>query len=255
MEELFRNVEIEINTDCNRKCSYCPNSKHKSIKKKSMKKEMFERIMNELCKVSFTGRISYHFYNEPLLCENIVYFVAQAKEKLPKCNQVLYSNGDRLDKPLFVKLLKSGVDLFVITNHNKIGELELHPFHKVYYSLSEEEKKHVVYLTEKDLNLTNRGGTLTNLGINEKSNMPCYMMKSLIVIDVDGNVICCFEDYYKKMIVGNIEKSSLLDIWNDKNYVKIREELSQGNRFVSGICEKCNNYSMADEIGEYDYIL
>lgn len=255
MGEIFSNVEIEINTECNRKCSYCPNSKHNNIEKKHMKKEMFERIVNELCKVFFCGRLSYHFYNEPLLCENIIYFVTLAKKKLPKCKQVLYSNGDRLDKALFVKLLESGADLFVITNHNEIDELEMHPFYKVYYSLSEEEKKHVVYLTKEDLNLTNRGGTLTNLGDNENYKMPCYMMKSLIVIDVDGNVISCFEDYYKKMTVGNIGKSSLLDIWNDKNYMEIREELSRGNRLVSNVCKKCNNYSMVNEMGKYDYIL
>lgn len=254
MKGLFSNVEIEINTDCNRKCSYCPNSVNSSIRK-NMKKDVFQKIVDELCNLTFTGRISYHFYNEPLLCENIGLFVSQVKEKLPKCKQVLYSNGDKLDKELFLKLLKDGVDLFVITNHNKLEDIDLHPFCKVYASLAENSKKHVVYLTGKDLQLTNRGGTLSSLGTNNKLNVPCYMMESLIVIDVEGNVICCFEDYYKKMIVGNVRETSLLNIWNEKSYVKLRKDVSQGKRFVSSICKNCNNYTMMDAANEYDYIL
>lgn len=255
MKDLFSNVEIEINTDCNRRCSYCPNSVTDSVRKRNMKKEVFERIINELKDLSFAGRISYHFYNEPLLCENITYFVKQVSEKLPKSKQVLYSNGDKLDEGLFIELLNNGVDLFVITNHNDLKHIESHPFHDIYMSLSENLRKHVVYITEKDLNLTNRGGTLPKLGTNDKYNVPCYMMESLIVIDVDGNVVGCFEDYLKKMIFGNLLESSLLDIWNNETYVKIRKDISQGKRYVSDVCKNCNNYTMVETATEYDYIL
>ena len=255
MEKLFSNVEIEINTNCNRKCSYCPNSLNVNMEKRSMRKEVFERILDELYQVSFAGRISYHFYNEPLLCENIEYFVERTKERLPKCKQVLYSNGDWLSKVLFQSLSSKGIDLFVITNHNELDNLELHTFYHVYEMLSEKEKKSVVYLTAKDLNLTNRGGALSCLDVLNDVNVPCYMMESLIVIDVDGNIICCFEDYYKKMIVGNIMKSKLLEIWNKKEYVSLRHNLIQGNRGVSEVCKNCNNYTMKDEALEYDYIL
>lgn len=63
---MFRNVELEINSMCNRKCGYCPNV---SAQRPSgyMDESLFEKIVRELAEMDFDGNVSYHFYGEPLL--------------------------------------------------------------------------------------------------------------------------------------------------------------------------------------------
>jgi radical SAM protein with 4Fe4S-binding SPASM domain len=62
---------------------------------------------------------------------------------------------------------------------------------------------------------------------------------SNIIIDIDGNIIPCFEDYKKIHIMGNINNESLIDIWNKDKYKKFRKELRDGNRLKYDVCDKC----------------
>lgn len=41
-------IEIEINSDCNLSCAYCPNSKSERVEKGHMKPEVFETLMKQL---------------------------------------------------------------------------------------------------------------------------------------------------------------------------------------------------------------
>lgn len=57
---MFRMVEIEINSQCNRKCSYCPNSFMKRKEQGEMESKVFYKLLESLRKIKFDGRISYH---------------------------------------------------------------------------------------------------------------------------------------------------------------------------------------------------
>ena len=63
-------IEIEINHDCNRACAYCPNSSLKRKNQGQMSERLFLRLLGQLKEIGYRGRISYHFYNEPLLSPN-----------------------------------------------------------------------------------------------------------------------------------------------------------------------------------------
>src|ERR1700730_14562092 len=58
---MFRAVELEVNSMCNRKCSYCPNVSDKRPLD-YMEESLFEKVIQELAAIDFDGRISYHFY-------------------------------------------------------------------------------------------------------------------------------------------------------------------------------------------------
>lgn len=95
----FMGVEIEINHDCNRTCAYCPNATTSRKNQGQMSEELFLVLMNQLRDIGYRGRISYHFYNEPLLSPNLDRFVALTREYLPACWIELYTNGILLDEP------------------------------------------------------------------------------------------------------------------------------------------------------------
>lgn len=251
-DNCFENVEIEINSYCNRKCSYCPNSQF-NVTKQEMSVKVYRKIIERLGDINFSGRISFHFYNEPLLSPNLLEFVKYSQEKLPLVRKVLYSNGDYLTKELLYELIKGGIDFFVITNHDEVSNIKKHVFGEVYAGLPEDIRKNIEYLFQTDLELTNRGKAVECGREIVDDVMPCLIPDSLIVIDINGNVIPCYEDYHKTLIMGNVMDESLLEIWNKEEYRRMRNFLRHGKRGKYPICKECNNYTMAEYHGQYDF--
>ncbi len=250
MDELFKIVEIEVNSYCNRKCSYCPNSRYKRKENGEMTEETFHKIIEQLERIHFTGRISYHFYGEPLLCKNLIPFVRYTKEKLPETRAVLYSNGDFIDENMAEKLLDAGIDRMVVTNHDGEGN----QFGLRYQKFPPEIMERVEYLQQEELELTNRGGLLTEVGGAAKTDEICFVPTTLIVVTLLGNVLPCFEDYEQKNVMGNILNEDIVDIWNKPEYVSFREKLAHGERTVNSMCKVCNNYSVQENM-QFDYVL
>jgi len=200
LPEIFTAVEIEINSNCNLSCSYCPNNEHERIEKGSMKKELYYKIISDLKEIGFEGRISYDFYNEPTLCKNLVHFVAHTKQELPKVRIVLYSNGTRLDTELFNQLEHAGVDRYIITKHEEVKD---YVFEKTYSKLSEEQKNKVMYKHNSEIEKYNRGELLDHIGDKIKNLTPCYIPSWLISITNKGTVLPCFEDFFQELSMGN----------------------------------------------------
>ena len=88
-------VEIETYTACNRRCSYCPNATHERPDA-FMSEALFASIIDQLSELQFGGRMSFHFYNEPLLDPRLTDFIRHSRQQLPSIRIVLYSNGDLL---------------------------------------------------------------------------------------------------------------------------------------------------------------
>ncbi len=250
MDKLFSMVEIEINSECNRKCWYCPNSKYSRKHNGEMSIDMFKELMYQLKCIQFKGRISYHFYNEPLICSNLDIFIKISKQYLPTSRQVLYTNGDFLDEERFKHLIDIGIDYFVVTQH--VGKTS--KFTNIVSTLPNDLLSKVKYIDNTELNLTNRGGIIEQVGLNNYENVKCCIPKSLIVVTATGNVIPCFEDYNEELIMGNITQNNIIDIWETEKYTEFRKNINNGQRFKYTTCSKCNNYSIKDDI-QFDYIL
>ncbi|UCD13338.1 MAG: SPASM domain-containing protein [Thermoplasmatales archaeon] len=56
----------------------------------------------------------------------------------------------------------------------------------------------------------------------------------------NGDVILCCDDYSKKMILGNVNDSSIKEIWNSKKYQKIREILYSREYKKIPVCCTCS---------------
>jgi len=117
--DMFYCVEIETITTCNRKCSYCPNSRYERGNY-LMDKHVFQKLICSLATMRFSGEIHPHFYGEPLLDKRLPEFMMYIKEKLPKSKIVIFTNGDLLTKNIFEKLIQSGVDEFFVTQHTPV---------------------------------------------------------------------------------------------------------------------------------------
>ena len=229
---FFNEIAIETSTYCNRKCDYCPNS-YNETPKEYMKEEIFYEFVNQLQNIKYSGIFSYAIYNEPLFDERLPKFVSYVKEKLPKCIQILTSNGDILTVEKAIELEKAGIDKFVITIHDKNPQ-------KAYNRLLEVKKvlKYKMRLqTSYDLVLQNRGGEIDIKKYkNYKKINKCQHIRKLPVCP-NGDIILCCNDYYRKHVFGNIMKDNIIDIWN--RYSNLREELLSKNIVKLDICKKC----------------
>jgi len=232
-------IEIEINTTCNRRCKYCPNSIcEKSLEKNEIliEKKLFKKIIDELAEIDFCGRVSPHFYGEPLLNKSLVEFVQYTKNMLPKSNMVLYTNGDYLDIFDYSKLSKAGLDKIVVSQH---GDCVPKNIAKLFSYLDQQpsEKTKIEYIKfNSSFSFYNRGGSID---VKNPSFIPrCKDLDNALVIDVNGNVILCCNDYYSSVKLGNLYNEKLIDIWNKNEYRKIRRQL-RNDVYSLAICKKC----------------
>jgi radical SAM protein with 4Fe4S-binding SPASM domain len=238
VNDIFNAVEIEINHGCNKSCSYCPNSNSERVETGHMSPDIYKNIIKQLKEINFAGRISYDFYNEPMLSPNLEMFVAIARINLPSVSIELYSNGTLLTLEKYRSLLAKGISKFIITKHENIENYE---FEKTLSLLNEEEKKHLIYRHYSEVNLTNRGGVLKHIKPEVKTALlPCYLPGQMLTITVKGNIVPCFEDFFQKNQMGNILESSIMSIWNSKKYREFRDLLKKGLRHKFEACKECN---------------
>lgn len=239
MTDVFKAVEIEINHGCNMACSYCPNSIDDRIEKGQMSQEIFERVVSELKKISFAGRISFDFYNEPMLSSHLISFIRDARRELPMTSIELYSNGTMLTVDIYRELIKAGVSKFIITKHESADSNYI--FDKTFALLSDDEKKILFYRLHTDIQKTNRGGLIKDIGSDVSTAfMPCHLPDQMLTITVKGNVVPCFEDFYQKNQMGNIMEESLMDIWTSAKYREFRSFLRRGLRHKFEACRTCS---------------
>lgn len=236
----FTAVEIEINHHCNRKCSYCPNSISKRKSTGLIDRAIYTKLMTELSEIGFEGRISYEFYNEPMLHPDFDDIVAETRRSLPKSPIVLYTNGTKLTRERFDRLVEHGITTFIVTRHEADVDNPKYAFAATFATLDGEAKTRVRYRDFTDVRLANRGGLLKHLGADGLPLHPCYIPSHIVTITVGGNVLPCFEDFHEEMAMGNLNESTLMEIWNSEPYNRMRRELRMGARHMRGPCKNCN---------------
>lgn len=239
--DLFKIVEIEINSYCNLACSYCPNREFERKEKGDMSLEDYENIIDQLVELNFKGRISHEFYGEPTLHPHYDEIISLTKKKLPACKIELYSNATKLTQERVAKLLDLGLDEIFVTihegQHTKENRLPIVDFHK---DLSPAHQKRLIIRDHKDIYKTNRGGSLPDIGGEKQPLLPCRIPEFLITITVKGNVLPCFEDFFQNHEMGNVFKTPLKEIWNHPDYIQLRRDLRYGLRHKYESCKSCN---------------
>ncbi|OUR93669.1 hypothetical protein A9Q84_19580 [Halobacteriovorax marinus] len=239
MKSLPNLVEIEINSACNRKCSYCPNSISKRVETGDMEEKTFIRIMDQLGEYNYSGKISFEFYNEPLLSRNFLNYTKIARKKLPNAILVLYSNGTKItSKEKFKEIQDAGIDYFYITKHENEEDYK---FDEVYKTLSRDDSSFIEYRNFDEIDLYNRGGLLEVITSKEDtSNLPCSIPTNNLTITLKGNVVSCFEDYEQNFVLGNVNETHVIDIWNSLEYKEFRKDLKDGKRHLYENCKDCD---------------
>src|SRR5207244_11389903 len=105
-------VECELNTECNRACSYCPQSLGyiaPTNVQSLLGADVLDALLTDLARIEFGGRFSHHFYGEPLLHPDLTGIVRRVRAALPRATQILFTNGDLLTDERHEELLAAGI--------------------------------------------------------------------------------------------------------------------------------------------------
>jgi len=240
-------LTVEINTTelCNRTCVFCPRHDKNVYPNRNlnMSLETAQAIADNLSLDNYKGKISYSGFSENLLNKKFADIIKILKDKLPETTAECNTNGDRLTPEYAKQLFDSGLDLLYINLYDGIDQIE--KFDVIMKDIDKSKYKYRAHYSQADygLNINNRGGSITWLGLDEESvdklkGQPCHYPFYKMFIDWDGEVIFCANDWQKERKVGNLAKQRLKDVWLGEDLNVIRKRLIKGDRTESP-CNKC----------------
>jgi hypothetical protein len=109
-------VEIETHSYCNRRCWFCPNSYiDRRTERKYLPAKAYLRILEDLKSIHYHGRFYFSHYNEPFGDDILFERLAQARDRLPRGDLRIHSNGDFLTRAKLDRAIQLGA------NHLELG--------------------------------------------------------------------------------------------------------------------------------------
>jgi len=75
-----------------------------------------------------------------------------------------------------------------------------------------------------------------------KIRPPCYYLWKSVFVQWNGEVVPCCRDYDSRIVLGDLNKQTLLEIWQGGEMTKLKEEHLKG-RFNNGLCDNCYDTS------------
>jgi radical SAM protein with 4Fe4S-binding SPASM domain len=236
-------VELSLIDVCNRKCSFCPKADDKVAPDtfQKMTRKIIDEIHDQLSDINFKGTISLCGYGEPLLHNDISYIV----KKLSNISKVeVITNGDVLSAKRLQELYISDVSKVLVSMYD--GPEQIKKFNEMTKKANVPEDLIILrdrwYDQHNDfgVKLTNRAGTI-NTGEQEEVGkfLNCFYPTYQFLIDWNGNVYLCPQDWQRKVSMGNIMQETIFEIWNGKTITSYRKNLLSGKR-CSGPCKSCN---------------
>ena len=243
----FSSVEISINGACNRRCFFCPRVDEEGYPNilNSLDMKLFDELINDLVSINYQGRVAFSGFCEPLLSKNLDQYILKIKTKLTKTVIEIVSNGDPLlaknGKDRLTNLYKAGLDTIKISLYDGPHQIEL--FDEIKKDLQLSEDQYIVrkrYLGPEEsfgITISNRAGSVSLKNeafelkaLKEPLKQPCYYPFYKVLIDHNGDVLMCSNDWKKEKSMGNLSKESLLSIWSNKKFVDLRKKLINSDR-------------------------
>lgn len=240
---IFEKISIEINSYCNRSCSFCTRSLDEREKVR-MPEEMVFKVLYELTDINYEGLISFHFYNEVFTDKKRLFtFFEKCKELY--LNNYLVTNGDFLTIEIVDRLKTYNIKEFALSIYDWKTEEEFEAKCN-YFERELKLKDHSweFYIIKGGDNFGNRAGYVS---VKEETlSLPlkaaCSKIESKIDIRYDGAVVMCCQDYYGLHKIGDIAKDNIVDIWYGEIRRKQISNLRKGLRKCYELCSKCSDY-------------
>jgi len=239
-------VQFNITELCNRTCEFCPRIDSTVYPNKNlhMTVNTVNSITKDLSSINYIGRISLSGFGEPLLAKNFINIIKTAKKNLPNSIIDANTNGDHLGEEIINELYSAGIDILYVNLYDGPEQLEYYTdmfknIKKDKYIFRPHWKNHD---SSYNLILNNRGGTVNNVitgFIQQPVKQQCYLPFSRAMIDYNGDLLLCSNDWSRKYIIGSLLETHIKDLWLCDKMKYIRTKLANYDRSESP-CNLCN---------------
>lgn len=247
---LFSLFELDITDLCNRSCEFCPRANRKEFPNRGnfMPAELQGKLMTELGSLKYDGIIAYSGFSEPLLHKDLNEMIATARRCCPMARIELYTNGDVLDSGRLRELFKAGLSSIHISLYDGPGQRA--GFSAMLDAAGVGADRFFLrdrFLTRDEgygLTISNRAGTVdfekTGMTrLKAPMNHQCYYPFYMMMVHYTGQALMCSHDWGRKLILGDLNSSSIQKVWKGEAAENARRKLAAADRNFPP-CEACD---------------
>jgi MoaA/NifB/PqqE/SkfB family radical SAM enzyme len=231
LKDTLKTVEINLMNNCNRSCGFCPQSLNIYDVVGFMSIDTVTTISNRLIEYGYKNRISLCGFGEPTLYKQLIDTIAILRRTNGFIE--LTTNGDLLTAENIAKYFDAGLDMLNVSAYDIETDIKT-----TTLLANTDPSKYIIrkrYLN--NFTLVNRNEILEK-NVSYNLNRPCYLPSYKMMIDIDGSVLLCCNDWARTKTFGNIYKNSIETIWIQLLNFD-RKKLIQGDRSLAP-CNTCN---------------
>ena len=276
MQDFPKVIELQLQNKCNSFCLICP-YKDMNYHFEKMPNELFEKIIIEISKHPIQRLIPY-LNNEPFLDPNYIEKIYFIRKMLPNVEIEISSNASLLTENIARKLVElnitelrlsifgydettykkmmPGLDKNVVfKNLNDISKiLKVTNITTTIIMIDndkindEEFKKMEIFANNLGFEFEKWGYLDRCKNVKWKSNniykrnvIGCEQKRPVerMHILANGKVIFCCQDWSHTLIMGDINKESIYEIWNSNYYNQLRNSIYKKEENAIELCKNC----------------
>lgn len=268
-------LDLELSTICNLSCPFCytiTEEFKRKVGKKFMSFGLFRKIIDEVAGNIPAIRLSLR--GEPTLHPDFIECIKYAK--VNGISEVSFlTNGSKLNKEFFEKILLAGADWITISFDGLYDEYEKNRAPLKYNQMYEKLKKILDVKSKYNIpkpvikiqsvwpaiekNTTEFYKAMSEISdlvafnpiidfnhniplsqIEYEENFICPMLYQRLVIGSNGLAMMCSNDENGEFIIGDANKQTIYDIWHSEKINSVRSMHLKENGFKNiAICQKC----------------
>jgi sulfatase maturation enzyme AslB (radical SAM superfamily) len=239
---LFKRLEIETCSMCNRSCPNCIRNSHPNraavqdwFQPNLMPAEMFERIMRQACDLGFRGSVCLQHYNEPLMDDRIEEFGRFARGLACFSEVFISTNADYITEARARKLDGTFDMLLIALYLDEPKKTERERWLRAQFSKTKLEftgGAHIPTHFSPEFDVT----SLAQAHVDR----PCSLPLDRLIINHRGDMLLCCDDVVGNFALGNVKRQTLHELWFGARHQQIVNDLLvAGGRRKHAYCATC----------------
>ena len=241
-ENIPPDVCVEITTECNYRCPFCPQSSFKR-EARYLTIEAFKYLIEELKKINFDRSIVPYVNNEPFLHPELMEFCRIISKELPRAQTTLESNGSLITEE-HIRSLSSLSNTIVLKVNDYTPEHAIAEKIKGWFAQSGHKDNIELHinLRSSQEKISNRAGNQPGCTscLDDYQDIACTWPFVSLFLDADLRAFLCCSDYKHEIIMGDLRKESIMQIWKGAKYQEVRRMMLASGRMENDLCRKCD---------------